>query len=102
MQEFPTGDLWLSFLITWIIVLTPPVLIRAIRGRPIGKKVAIGLCVIFYFINVILFAAMGSQSKSHTALFLGAWLSYYIFRWQTNSSAARSAREARKSFGYDE
>jgi|GEM_PF-6873526 len=102
MQEFSTGDLWLSFLITWIVVFMPPVLIRAILGRPIGKKPAIGFCVVFYFINVILFTVMGSQSKSHTALFLGAWVSYYIFRWQTNSSATRSAREERKSRGYDE
>lgn len=102
MQEFSTGDLWLGFFITWIIVLIPPVLIRAIRGRPIDKKVAIGFCVVFYFINLIMFIAMGSQSKSHNALLLGALISYYIFRWQTDSSATRTAREKRKSLGYDD
>lgn len=102
MQEFSAADILFSFLITWIVVLTPPLLIRTLRGKPVDKSLAIGICVIFYFANVILFVAMGSQNKSHAALLLGAWLSYYILRWQTNSSAARLACEERTSPGYDE
>lgn len=70
----------LSFLITWAVVLAPPLLIRAIRKTPINKAISILLCVVLYFANVVLFTALGSQSKSHAALLLGAWVSYHIFR----------------------
>jgi hypothetical protein len=45
---------------------------------------------------------MGSQSKSHTALFIGAFFSYYVFRWQTKTSAAKSVAGQRHTLGYDE
>ncbi len=78
------GEYWfltllLSAVLTWGIGLTPPLLIRyAIIKRPLPKKAAIPLVVLFWFINIIIFTALGSQSKTHAALFLVAWASYYI------------------------
>lgn len=80
------GESWgatliVSALFTWGIGLAPPLLIRFLFvRRPIGKGWAIGTAAIFWFINIILFTALGSTSKTHTALFLVAWASYAILR----------------------
>ena len=73
--------LFLSFLFTWGIGLTPPLLIRfAFMRRPIGKGWAFGIVTLFWAFNVLLFAALGSQSKSHGALALVAFVSYAVLR----------------------
>ncbi|HDS05873.1 MAG TPA: hypothetical protein ENN95_02405 [Deltaproteobacteria bacterium] len=73
--------LFLSFLFTWGVGLVPPLLIRfAILCRPIGKGWAIGVVALFWVFNIVLFTALGSQSKSHVALALVALASYAILR----------------------
>lgn len=73
--------LFLSFLFTWGVGLAPPLLIRfAIMRRPIGKGWAIGAVALFWVFNIVLFTALGSQSKSHGALALVAFASYAILR----------------------
>ena len=70
-----------SFLFTWGVGLTPPLLIRFIfMRRPIGKGWAIGVVALFFLFNVVLFTSLGSQSKTHAALVLVAFLSYVILR----------------------
>jgi len=93
MSNLSSGDLLLSFVITWTVVLVPPTVIRFIRRKPISKGVAITVAVLFYFANIILFLAMGSQSKSHGALVIGAIFCYYILRWQTNSRGSRGRNQ---------
>ena len=64
----------IAFLITWIIALSLPVLTRyVILRRPVSWFIAIALSTFFWFINIGIFTALGSQSKSHGALAL-AWL----------------------------
>lgn len=73
--------LFLSFLFTWGVGLAPPLLIRfAIMRRPIGKGWSIGVVALFWVFNIVLFTALGSQSKSHGALALVAFASYAILR----------------------
>jgi hypothetical protein len=80
------GKNWLavlivSFIITWSVGLTPPLLIRyAFIRKPISKKAAIPIVISFCILNIFLFTAIGSQSKSHFALFLAAVISYHILR----------------------
>lgn len=102
MSDLSSIELLLSFLITWTVVLVPPAIIRFIRRKPLTKGVAIALAAVLYFANIILFTAMGSQSKSHGALVIGAVFCYYVLRWQTNASAAKSVAEQRKALGYDD
>ena len=84
MYELDTTTVILSFIITWSIGMLPPVLIRyAILKRPVGKWPAIGMCALFWAINIVLFTAMGSQSKTHGALVLIAFVSYWILRQGT-------------------
>ncbi len=78
------GEQWglvllLSFLFTWGVGLAPPLLIRFVfMRRPIGKGWAVGLVVLFLLFNIGLFTALGSQSKTHFALYLVAIVSYMI------------------------
>lgn len=78
------GEHWklvllIGFLITWGIGLIPPLLIRfLILRRPLSRGWAIGVVVLFWIFNFVLFTAMGSQSRTHGALFLVAFVSYYI------------------------
>lgn len=89
MYELSAATLLLSLLLTWSIGLLPPVLIRFLfLRRPIGKWPAIGICTFFWFFNVILFSALGSESKTHAALILVALASYWILRRERKSVAA--------------
>lgn len=80
------GERWgllllVSALVTWGVGLAPPLLIRFVfMRRPIGRGWAIGLAALFWMFNIVLFTALGSQSKSHGALVLVAFASYAILR----------------------
>ncbi len=83
---FIFGENWvlaliLSALLTWGIGLAPPLLVRfAFMRRPMMKGGAIAFVILFWFINILIFTALGSQSKTHLALFFVAIASYYILR----------------------
>lgn len=86
MNEYDVTTIALSFVITWSIGLLPPVLIRyAIIRRPLSKWVAIAVCALFWFVNILIFTALGSQSKAHAALYLIAFVSYWILRKEPKS-----------------
>ena len=79
MDNINTIDLIGSFFLTWIIGLTPPLVLRfLIIGKPISKAWAISICVLLLIINLAIFIALGSKSKSHSALFLVAIVSFFI------------------------
>lgn len=91
MEDFTATTLILSFIVTWTIGLTPPLLIRyAFLRRPMAKKPAIGTAALFWFLNIILFTAMGSESKTHAALLLIAYVSYWILRRERNTRREKS------------
>lgn len=91
MYELDATTIIVSFIITWSVGLLPPALIRyAILKRPIPKWPAIGTCALFWVINIVLFTAMGSKSKTHGALVLIAFVSYWILRQGT---AAKNEQE---------
>jgi|LSQX01.2.fsa_nt_gb hypothetical protein len=85
-MAFVFGENWvltliLSAILTWGIGLAPPLLLRfAFLRRPMPKAGAIAFVVVFWFTNIVIFTALGSQSKTHRALFLVAVASYYILR----------------------
>lgn len=69
MYELDPVTIVAIFIATWSIGLFPPILIRyAILKRPIAKWPAIGTCALFWVINIVLFTAMGSKSKTHFVL----------------------------------
>lgn len=80
---YSMDNIIISLLITWFIGLLPPVLIRFLIWRkPIKKWPAIGVASTFWFVNFIIFVGvLGSQSKSHFAIFLIACVSYEILKY---------------------
>ena len=87
-----TLTLVVSFIVTWGIGLTPPLLMRfVILRRPIGKWWAIGTVSVLWVVNLAIAIALGSTSKTHTALFLVVLVSYFILRM----GAKKKPQEAR-------
>ena len=81
MVELDAVTIVVSIVITWGIGLAPPLIIRyAILKKPMNKWPAIGTCAAFWLINVVLFTALGSKSKSHAAPTFVAFVSYWILR----------------------
>lgn len=73
------ASVFYSLIFTWIIGLTPPIILRfIIIKRSIKRNAAIGICAGLWVLNLILFVALGSKSKTHGALVLIAIASYYI------------------------
>jgi len=71
----------LSFLLTWVIGLLPPLLIRYVFLRkPLSSNSAYVISAIFLFLNLLLFISLGSTNKSHGVLVLIAFISYYILK----------------------
>jgi len=83
LSDLGWGEIWLSFAFTWIVGLAPPLLSRfLILRRPLGRGPAIAFCAAFWLLNLILFVALGSQSKTHAVLLLVAIVSYAILTKQ--------------------
>ena len=81
MYELDSVTFIFSIVLTWGIGLTPPFVIRyAVLKRPLEKWPAIGICAFFWFLNIILFTVLGSQSKTHAVLYLVAIVSYWLLR----------------------
>lgn len=78
------GEAWglvlaVSLVLTWGIGLTPPLLIRHVGlKRPLGRAAALSIVVGLWILNVLIFTALGS--RSHTALTLVGFVSYWILR----------------------
>jgi len=94
IMENVFGEYWwisliVSAILTWGVGLTPPLLVRFVfLRRPISKGWAIGTAAIFWFINIIIFTALGSTSKTHGALLLVACVSYAILRKGAKNKSA--------------
>jgi len=74
--------LLISIMITWSIGLIPPITIRFIfKKAAIKKNSAIGIVIFFWFPNLIVFSALGSEGNVHFTLMLIAFVSYSILRF---------------------
>lgn len=96
MHDLDAMSLLLGLLFTWIIGMTPPLLIRYLLVKgPMDKKGAIITSTTLGIFNLILFIALGSQSKSHAVLILIAIISYRVLK--KAQSAKEFERSAKKS-----
>jgi len=102
MYEYSAESLILSFVLTWVIGLLPPILIRfAITRKPIGKFLSGLISFIFLIINVILFSLLGSQSKTHGALMLVALVSYFVMSRPKHSLDEKATEDIASGFKND-
>lgn len=68
----------ISFLITWTLILVPPLLLRFLAKKSFTKLFSVTVSTALFFANIVLFTAMGSQSKTHFATIIGAFFCYKI------------------------
>lgn len=90
----------ISAILTWSIGLAPPLLMRFVfLRRPARKSVSFAFVAVFWVINITIFIALGSQSRTHGALFLVALVSYYILRsgWRGYQPALKSSANIESS-----
>jgi hypothetical protein len=98
MNESTAPALIVSFFLTWGIGLVPPLLVRYVFiKRSINNWPAIGVCTFLWVVNVMLFKAMGSQSKAHGALLLVAFVSYWILRRNPKEPQIRNVNQKTRS-----
>lgn len=72
-------DIVVSIILTWGWGLAIPLILRyAVLKRPLDKLIALFTTGGLWLLNIFIFTALGSQSKTHAALFLVAAVSYWI------------------------
>ncbi len=70
-----------SIFLTWFIGLLPVISIRYILiRRPLSKKSSKLLVCVFWAINLLIFSALGTKSRTHIALYVVGLVSYFIYR----------------------
>jgi len=84
-MEYNLTNLWIvyiaSFILTWIVGLSVPLLIRYVfMKRTINKASAIVIVIVLLILQLALWTSLGSTNKSHAVLYLIALVSYYILR----------------------
>ncbi|MCC7312419.1 MAG: hypothetical protein IT510_14365 [Sulfuritalea sp.] len=103
ISQSSSTELLISFIFTWTVILIPPVIVRFVFvGKPIvSMNIAAAISGGLYFFNLMLFIALGSQSKTHAVLVLGAIACYNILKYETKKQADARLLEERKRLGYD-
>lgn len=85
MTQIGFLDIVIGFVLTWILGLLPPYLIRfRILKRPMSVWPAVGVCIILWITGLVFWEALGSHSITHGAVMLVAVISYFVLR--SNSS----------------
>ncbi len=73
------GALIASFIVSWVIGLAPPLLIRfGMARKPLSVAASLGICVLFIFVNMVISTALGGHGGP--ALYFIAVASYQILR----------------------
>jgi lipoprotein-releasing system permease protein len=73
--------------VTWVLGLCIPLVVQAILRRPLRKVWALVLTGILWLLNYNIFTFLGSQSRTHAALFLVAATTYWILYSGTGPQA---------------
>lgn len=95
-------ELALSFAITWLVILAPPVFLRWWQQEPLSKVAALLTVIGLHVLNHVIFAVATGTSGARPILTIGAIVTWFVLRWQTKSSARAAAARERQSLGYPE
>jgi hypothetical protein len=90
-----------SLFITWLIILVPPVLLRAVRRTTFSKAWAFVIATGLLVMNHVVFALISGHAGMRPFLTLGAIACFVVLRWETKKSAADWAQANRIANGYD-
>lgn len=89
-------SLAISFVVTWSVGLTPPVVIRyLLLKRPLQRKAAtwtsVGICVVMLFLSVLVTDWAGEKQGSHFWVFF----LFFVARWVLERPIPLQPREVR-------
>jgi hypothetical protein len=93
-------ELVTSFVVTWSIILVPPIGLRVMHRTFFSKSSAIAVALLLFVLNHIVFAVMTERQSLRPFLAVGAFVTFVILRWQTRASAADAAMAERRALGY--
>ena len=97
------AEIIFSFIITWVVGLSVPLLIRFVfLRRAMSKGAALITVALCWCANIVIFTALGSQNKTHAVLFLIAWISYHILRKGHTSTEVVESRTTQENTIKDE
>jgi hypothetical protein len=103
LTQASSTELLISFIFTWAVILIPPAIVRFVFVRKpiVSMNIAAAISGGLYMFNLMLFIALGSQSKTHAVLILGAIACYNILKYETKEQTHTRLLEERKGLGYD-
>jgi hypothetical protein len=78
--EYGPVQVVLSAIVTWSILLVPPVVIRLAKGSPFSSASAALTCILLYFSYFLVFELLGSVNKGHFPILVGTFAAFYILR----------------------
>lgn len=70
-----------SAIITWSIILLPPVIIKLFFKKPISKFKSVLISFVLLLINVAIFIVITDGTATGKPAAIGALFTYYILRW---------------------
>lgn len=95
MNDPGIGAMIAGIVFSWVVALTPPVLIRYLWVKaPLGNWPAAGLCFLFSVVNFGWSSVLGGAGRSYGALLLAALASYWILRKDHCSRSAAAGDPA--------
>lgn len=87
-----TFDFVFSILLTWGWGLTVPLILRyGVLKRPLDKTISFFIVCALWLLNIFIFTALGSTSRTHGALYLVAAVSFWILTRNASSSQSTTA-----------
>lgn len=101
-SNMPAIEWILSFAVTWAVILSIPAAIRFALRRPMAMRFAVATSAALFFVDVVIFTAMGSTSKSHNVVFVGSFVAYWILTWKSAAWSKAQNQKHRKELGYDD
>jgi hypothetical protein len=86
-MDISAGDIVFSIILTWGWGLAAPLVLRyAVLKRSLDRTIAFFIVGGLWLLNIFVFTALGSKSRSHAALFFVAAVSYWILTKKTPES----------------
>lgn len=93
----------LSLLVTWVVILVPPMIIRfLILRRPIKLGMVLFIIsLVFYMLNFMMVSFIGRDGTLDISILLGIWVCYDILKYRDKNQLIDEANNERKKLGYD-
>lgn len=83
----------ITFLLTWVMLLSPPLALRAFLGRPLQQVTSTKVSILYCLAWIGILAAIEGGKPVPPAVVFGAIACYYILKWKPKSSQQEAIGE---------